>query len=222
MFELIALLFLTTEVFAETRQKIVVVDTGVTQEQVNKPYMCEKGVLNAIKDDGLTVHPHGSNIVGLIGKQINIKKYCVLSIRYNSGYSSGPDSTDSLKKSFSMVLKEKNVLWVNVSVTGEGFDPEELSLVKKINEKNIGMSLAAGNEGLNLNEPCGIFPACYRLNVPNKSLYRVIGSSTSRESFKSNYGNIVTDKEDGVQQGTPALTGTSQATAIYTGKLFKE
>jgi hypothetical protein len=221
MIGIIFSLIFASEVFSLERKKIVVIDTGVSISQKSKDYMCDHGVLSAVDDKGLAQHPHGSNITGLIGDQINSKEYCIVSIKFHSGFG-GEGAMEGLNKSLDMVLEQKNVIWVNMSLAGDGFNIKEYVLLNKINSQNIGMSVAAGNDGVNLNKECNTYPACYKTMVKNTSLFRVIGSSTSIGNFKSNYGNIVEDKEDGVQKGIPSLTGTSQATAIYTGKLFKD
>lgn len=83
----------------------------------------------------------------------------------------------------------------------------------------------ADSVGQDLDKNCFYYPACYKFPL---EYYRVVGSNTGYENpfggitEYSNYGKKVTHWEDGTEVGTPKLRGTSQATAIHTGKWVRE
>jgi hypothetical protein len=87
------------------------------------------------------------------------------------------------------------------------------------------MVVAAGNEDISLDDRCVIYPACYlkqmreMKEVVNVSNFIVVGA---KDTGSSNTGLVVTVTAVGKNQGYPKMTGTSQATANFTGKLFSK
>ena len=75
--------------------------------------------------------------------------------------------------------------------------------------------------GADLDKECDVYPACY---IFNTKYFHVVGSSEgsiNRWGGIDNYGNYgsrVQFLEPGTMRGTPEMTGTSQSTAIHTGK----
>ena len=75
--------------------------------------------------------------------------------------------------------------------------------------------------GADLSKKCDVYPACLQFN---SELFHVVGTSTGYKNdwggnhFYGNYGKPGMYYEDGTLKGFPAMTGTSQATAIHTGK----
>lgn len=110
-------------------------------------------------------------------------------------------------------LKDKNNLYVR-----KDSNFRDSKLVK-------GVEYVKANIGFDLDKKCQYFPACYDFDSKN---FHVVGSTTGyKNSYGgitsySNYGKKVTSWEDGTNKGFPPLSGTSQATAIHTGKWVKE
>jgi hypothetical protein len=201
----------------EKRGKIVVLDTGLGLHQVNKPYIC-KGFKQPLawnlKSD---IHyQHGPNIIGLIGSRIDSKRFCILSLNiYNDDLKSRGYITALFK-----TTRLNNVVAVNLSLNGKGYIALEHVFISMLLKKNIKVIVSSGNEGKLLTRlNCPHFPVCLKSFYLNDENFIVVKSSTGDYS---NYSNFIPMKsEDGTDRGQPPMTGTSQATGVFTGSLFK-
>jgi subtilisin family serine protease len=220
---MIAYLFLTLfafDVFADSRQKIVVIDTGVGYKQYKKPYMCKYGNLGS--KGWLDGHGHGSNVIGLIGEKIDTDKTCIVSIKLEVDGSKNPEK--AIIEAMDMAEKLKPVA-VNISWAGAVSFESELKSIIRMVSSGVKVVVAAGNGGISLDTYCGIYPACYLKkmkdmnNIINVSNFIVVGA---KDTGSSNTGTVVTVTAIGKDQGYPKMTGTSQATANFTGKLFSK
>ena len=217
----ILFLILSFSVYSETRQKIVVIDTGIKMFQSLSPYMCKNGRLGS-NSSWLDKHGHGSNVIGLIGDKIDPIKTCIVSIKLDLGQSLTPEKDIATV----MEMTEKlNPIAVNISMSGViHYESEKQSFIRLIN-KGTKIIVAAGNESLNLDRGCLIYPACYLKDIKSDrasssvSNFFVVGA---KDTGSSNTGSVVTVTAVGKKQGYPVMTGTSQATANFTGKLFSK
>lgn len=223
----------------ETRQKIVVIDTAVNEYQLSMKYMCKDGSVSpdghsksfhsrAEADKlGFSTLRHGENVVSLIGNGINSDKYCVYHIFWNYQNNANYNYVQALK----LASQLTNVVGLNLSISTENTSvaiPQEETYIGQMISKGVKVVAALGNEDVLLTkENCFTFPACLQAKF-NKSQFFVVGSNTKMRAdedfnFKS-YSNSSTylevSYEDGTKRGWPVLTGTSQAAAVYTGKLF--
>lgn len=195
----------------ETRDKIVVIDSGVGISQFNKHFMCKNGSITTFPNSTIFDNDgHGTNIIGLIASKINSKTQCIVSIKTwdveanMDAYLNALEITRNLKPKF-----------VNISMTGEGFNFKELMGLISITNNGGTIIVAAGNEGINLDNDCKIYPACYKKIISrfNKNKFYVISTLTTGSG---NSGSIVSAYLDGKNKGFPVRSGTSQATAIFT------
>lgn len=221
---ILSLLLLSSVCFGrETRSPIAVLDTGVNRTLARQPFMCKDGATNTVGYTKYDLHGHGSNIIGIISKNLDSKKYCILSIKvfhryFRQGHSFWKyDVVKGLK-----IAIERKAKFINMSLYGPESDPKEKRQIQKALSKGIKILIAAGNKGRNLDQNCDSYPACYKLPGVH-----VVGSgySNSNRNDKSNYGSeTVTDWRDGdnIRAGGTTLSGTSQATAILTGELVKK
>ena len=215
------LIFFASEAFSESRQKIVVIDTGVSYAQSIKPYMCKNGNLGS-NGNWKDTHGHGSNVIGLIGEKIDAKKTCIVSIKLEVDRLKNPEQ--SIMYAMEMAEKIKPVA-VNISMAGTIKYESELNSMVRMVSSGVKVVVAAGNEDMSLDDYCIIYPACYlkRMkdmdNVINVSNFIVVGA---KDTGSSNTGSIVTVTAIGKNQGYPKMSGTSQATANFTGKLFSK
>jgi subtilisin family serine protease len=221
MIKYLLLILISTYTLAETRQKIVVIDTGISFAQSLKPYMCKNGKLST-SNDWKDVDGHGTNIVGLIGDRINPKKTCVVSIKLDLKNSKNIEM-DVIK---SMLMAENlKPVGVNISMAGNFSSRLELLSIVRMISSGVKVIVAAGNEGVNLDRNCYIYPACYLAEIKkekkiiNISNFIVVGA---KDVSVSNTGSVVTVTTNGSKQGFPVMSGTSQATANFTGKLFSK
>lgn len=228
--------------------KVAVIDTGIDPKLLKGNSYC-KGGHKDFTDKGLDdAHGHGTHISGLIDqyaknyvfndkpafKMDEIKvDYCQIVIKY--WHSNQDKTTDPLETSIKAIQYaiDQEVDVINYSGGGDAPSDKEKALVLKALNKGIKFVAAAGNGALNLeNENIGYdldvkpyYPAMY-----DPRIY-VVGNITKDNSIvtSSNRGKSVKYWEvgDRVLSRLPGssygyMTGTSQATAIKTGKLIRE
>ena len=162
---------------------------------------------------------HGTNIVGIIdgyAKSAGVN-YCIVVIKYYSdsqpGYVNLMASVEAIRHALAI-----GVDIINYSGGGEVPVLAESLLIGMFIDKGGKFVAAAGNEGMNLDRPeNGFYPAM----EDNRVI--VVGNKDKNglRSRSSNYGRVVSRWEVGV--GVTAyditLSGTSQATAVATGKI---
>jgi major intracellular serine protease len=209
--------------FTDKRIPVVVLDTGINfKDNKVTPYLCVNGHRDYTGEGLFDYNGHGTNVAWQIIKSFNKKKYCILSVKYY--LSTSLFFSSNLRKELQGIeyAIELKAALINFSGGGESYSLSEDQVVKKALSSNIKVVVAAGNNGSNLDEKCNFFPACLK---PNKNLY-VVGSLSAegKKMGHSNYGHAVTNWALGErvedQNGKP-LTGTSQATAVLSGKLLK-
>lgn len=213
------ILIASFSLFAETRQKIVVIDTGVSMRQSSMDYMC-KGGLQSTHGSWVDTNGHGSNVIGLIAEKINPKKLCIVSIKLDI-----PDKGDAyfyIAKSIRMA-EEFSPVGVNISMAGSAKIESEFRSIVRMATSGVKIVVAAGNDSMNLDLACDTYPACYKKEMMKRGIpsrnFIVVGTV---DTVRGNVGSIVTAKTFGKNQGFPKMTGTSQATANFTGKLFSK
>lgn len=210
------ILFVTLACAAtETRRKIAILDTGI-DEDFPSQYLCSEGN----KDfTGLGLHDyikHGTHLAYIIKDYINPKQECLLILKFydhTASVHSGP-LMDAYRH-----LKTIDISFLNMSFGGEVFSPMEKETINTLLDKGVIISVAAGNNSLNLNISCDYYPACYKFNNSN---FHVVAScdSSGKIAKYSNFNGPVTECNNGtkVKAGPYTFTGTSQSTAIQTGK----
>lgn len=184
--------------------KVAVIDTGKSYAKGIE--LCGSIDLTGRSLDHTDRHGHGTNVAYLIDKYAGGVKYCQLPINY---YGSGDNSAKS-NIAFNLAISY-GVDIINYSGGGLERDNVECGLIKTALDRGIIIVAAAGNEGRDLAEQA-YYPAMCDDRVV------VVGCSNLEDS---NYGKVdFTYKCKSV--GKPAMSGTSQATAIITGKLVNK
>lgn len=232
----------------ETRTKIAIIDTGIRVNSHNKKYLCKFGHKSFIYGQNplQDAHGHGTNVASLIIPNMDNKRQCLVIVKFwdvNMGSANGME----LVRLSLLHVEKLGVSYINMSLTGNEPDHLEYQYIKRLINKGVRIAVAAGNDNMNLDKTCQAYPACYNFKSKN---FRVVGSNTMGlkalqrtirvgkapkrvqivkingkwfEKYPySNLGNRVTHWENGTNRGTPQMTGTSQATAIVTGKWVKE
>jgi hypothetical protein len=209
---------------------IAVIDTGLkkTDESVNA-HLCKyghkdftsqrmfskfPGIPTPVPTD---IHGHGTNVVGLIDQYAGEKNYCIVILKY---YEDTPAS-DNMRNTLEALQYAINIgaKYINYSGGGGQFSPSENRLVKQFLNKGGRFIAAAGNESQDIDA----FPY-----YPAKDDERVITvgnvNSDGTVASSSNYGDSVTRWENGQNRTAFGVTmsGTSQATAVATGKIINE
>jgi hypothetical protein len=197
---------------------VAVIDTGFTKTQDNVK-LCSIGRMDFTKSGTLTdSHPqrHGSNVIGLITQNAGDSGYCIVSIKVFN-YVDGKLTFNYLEylEALRFIVKLKPAI-LNLSMAGEVLFTGEAALIKTILDQGTQIVAAAGNDGVNLDYTgCNVYPACI-----DPRIY-MIGNSTSNTSNTGHYIDTTEDGSNKKAAGT-VLTGTSQATAIFTGKVVKQ
>lgn len=202
--------------------KVAIVDTGLDLKDPRfQDVICKDGHWDFVTNSPSVVdeHGHGTHVAGLIKKYAkDSKNYCLLIYRY---YAEDGQNVTRFVKAIKMAI-DNGADFVNVSGGGVEYSREEYELIKT--HPNVTFVVAAGNDGRQLNNSYKYFPASY--NLPNEV---VVGNHNffCKKAASSNYGSIVKAWEPGVSvistlpNGvTGSMTGTSQSTAIHTGKML--
>lgn len=203
----------------EHRRKIAIVDTGIEINDKTKKYLCY-GKHYDVTGTGIEdKHGHGTNIAGIIAKQMDITKVCLLIIKYYGTFGS-PVSAEV--KALQIALEQK-ATHVNLSSGGPGNVKLEKQVIEKLLKQKVYITVSSGNNNERLTkENCNYYPACYNFQ---SSYFNVIGNgkSEANKQQSSNFGPVVTNWREGknVEGFGVVMSGSSQSTAIFTGELIK-
>lgn len=230
---------LSVNAFADCKKvpiKIAVIDTGFGyMDRGHGAKLCLYGhkdfsnenrsttSYGTISDLPLDTHSHGTNIAGIIdGYMANSGlDYCIVVIKYYSEMQTGAQNLDATARAIHYAVNLK-VDFINYSGGGPDFSRGEYRAMKRAEKSGIKFIAAAGNEHKDIDqEENYYYPAAYRLKnivtVGNWAYPGVINSS-------SNFGSNVNRWEIGTNVTAYGITmsGTSQATAVATGKIASE
>lgn len=206
---LILLTFLCSfNALAETLVKVAVIDTGLDMKYSKSVPLCRDGHKDFTGEGLNDNNGHGTNIVGLIVNSYKPTGYCIVLIK--------AFSRDPQVQYVTQALEYAEQIQANIiNLSGGGPNPikREREVVMRLLDKNIILSVAAGNDNVNLDEDCNYYPACY-----DPRIY-VVGNSNGR----SNYGKVVDIWYNGQNKTEFGVTrsGTSQSTAQFTSQLLK-
>lgn len=198
----------------ETREKIAILDSGIRPSGLEK-YLCKDGHFDLTGEGLVDVLDHGTNIAWIISKYIDPKKSCLLIIKVFRHYEA--NSVFDIANGLNRVNTIDNVKFINISGGGESPCENEKDELQIAVDRGTTVCVAAGNKSMDLSKSCAYYPACYDI----KKNYFVVASGDENGLHKfSNYGGPVNRIENGksVDGGNIIMTGTSQATAICTGK----
>jgi subtilisin family serine protease len=213
---------------------IAVIDTGIDP---TVPHLCQFGHWSFDSKPLEDTEGHGTHISGLITKYAEHGDYCLVSLKYYQNGGLGSHNLDNEKLAFRRAI-DLNVDFINLS--GGGADPnnEERALIEEALSKGIKIIVAAGNDGHDLSV-IPYYPACYDNRITVVGNLGIGGGYkcgddvpkdkwAAMRAYSSNYGPSVNRWEVGTAcisnapgGQTRVMYGTSQSTAIATGKLVK-
>ncbi len=180
-------------------------------QQGVKPY----GYKDFVPSDSIG---HGANVVGLINQYAKNSNYCIVVLKY---YDRSDTATDPLSNTINAIRYATSLGVKYINYSGGGTDPSYLEklAIKNFLDQGGKFVAAAGNERKNVDQS-GYYPAL------DDSRITVVGSAEKdgTVSTYSNWGSSVKRWEYGsnaVGFGIK-MSGTSQATAIATGKIINE
>lgn len=217
---LVAVLFLLVSTMADASQiRIAVVDSGLRPEYVS--HLCENSSYSLVpgqRVDKEIISRHGTNVVGLINKYAEDADYCITMIKV---FTDNPiDPISRFTKALELLATEKYDI-VNVSANGLGYYERERNAVVALLNRGVIVVAAAGNESKNLDVFCNSYPACYDPRIVVVGAIRPDRTLVPSSNYALNMRNLIYELGEDQQAGGVILTGTSQATAITTGKLVK-
>jgi subtilisin family serine protease len=235
------LLFINENSFSKEKLiRIAVIDTGFDFSNPRNVKICKTGHKDFSSFSKLSKYSnadfdyqnnlpydtngHGTHVAGLIAKYAKNANYCLIFLKYfkdeNTGKENLINSTRALKEA-----KKLKVDIINYSGGGPEPDEDEKKIVLSLLESNVKLVMAAGNEAENIDIPrYRYYPAAYD---PRIIVVGALGKNGKRLK-SSNYGETVDVYELGeeveslyLNNRKIRLSGTSQATAIHTGKLIR-
>ncbi len=196
--------------------KVAIIDTGEPNIRV-KP--CDTGHTDftglGIKD----THGHGTNIANLIDQNAGDAEYCQIYLKYYDARSERDNLSNSIKAwERAIQLNADVVIYAGGGTSYSGYEEE---VVKRALSKGIFIFTAAGNEGSNLEANCNYYPACIDWRIVKVGCKDSQGKLCPRSNYAKHLENFI--YADGYERsaGGYTLTGTSQATAVVTGKFLK-
>lgn len=205
---------------------IAVIDSGI---DASIPKLCKfghKSFSSALPNPLLDEDGHGTHIAGLISSTAEDGDYCLVSIKYYNVKAKGTENLDNMIKSVQYAINI-GVNFINISGGGPERNEQEYKLIETALNQHIKIVVAAGNEHIDLDKVCNFFPACYDKRIV--IVGNLIRNGSTTRSPTSNYGNVVNRWETGTYVLSTApggklvrMSGTSQATAVATGKLVRE
>jgi major intracellular serine protease len=226
---LMSALLVSTPCYSKPKTiKVAVIDTGLDRNDHRfKNVLCKDGHFNFVNNSTDTTdnNGHGTHIAGLIKQHAGVKGYCLVILKYFDN-----SSKDTLP-AFIKAVKHANSIGANIvnfSGGGSMFEIAEFEAIKQASK--VKFIVAAGNNGSDISSSFSKFyPASY--DLPNVMPVGNLDQSMQRAP-SSNFGDsriiweVGTDLNSTapckiVQKCEAKATGTSQATAVYTGKMIR-
>lgn len=221
---------------------------NIDKTGLSRPKLCNGGHIDFTRDEFDSEylkdnHGHGTHVAGIIAKGLDEIDYCLVIIKFYDPYKI--NGIANSVKSFQWAIDQK-VDIINYSAGGTEYSDDEKEVVLKALKLGIKIVSASGNEktrlykqGVGLSPKqerklaslnrkvftCHYYPACYN------SLIECVGNELSygMPAPSSNYGDAITVWEEGTSvysllpdNSFGVMSGTSQATAVRTGKIVKE
>lgn len=218
--------------------RLAVIDTGIDLNNTDAP-IC--GLYDLTGEGIYDFNGHGTHVSDTIDQYVknrvrtrqhpNLRNkplnkrtnYCQYIIKFYTSKGDALLNTVRTIQAFNLALK-LNVDIINYSAGGPIFVKPEKDIIKKLLDNNITLVTVAGNDGVNIDEK-GYYPASYDSRVI------VVGNlkKDGTKNLTSNFGNTVRFWEVGTEvlallpgKVIGTLTGTSQATAVKTGKIINK
>jgi major intracellular serine protease len=203
---------------------VAVVDTGFDRTKSNAK-LCKYGHADFSRKKPvfgkvpMDTHGHGTNVAQLIADNAGDTPYCLVIINFYRENATAAESVVSTVAAFNYASTLQTDI-LNFSGGGNYPNSREEIAIKKLLNKGVVIVAAAGNDGIVIDKNVGYYPAMYDsriFSVGNLTKERTIAKTSNR-------GPYVNTWEIGTEMaaGGVTLSGTSQATAVKTGKIVRE
>lgn len=208
------LLLLSPIAHADTRTKVAVVDTGMPTSLFDSRYLCSDGHKDISGTGIVDRHGHGSMIARDIARNIDVSTHCILIVKWIDWGRENIQPPVMMQRIAAAIdyAVISNSKYINLSLNGPGSSEYERQALTLALMQGVVVTVAAGNDGLNLSHNCDAFPACYAFR--NKNFIVVANYRGTTRQRTSNYGGPVNAYEYGP-------TGTSESAAIFLGKYIR-
>lgn len=215
--------------FEDLREKIVIVDTGISYTPIMEKFLCkQKNLHKDFTGQGLNdVVGHGTHLAHLIGKQLDFSKFCIVIIKFFHKEKIVGDYGAAVTYAASL-----NPRVINLSLNGLEESPRETMAINKALRQGTSVFVSAGNESQNLTIICNAFPACIKVSHPN---FYVVSNGARTPAGIVEYAESSNTEGPARYlangQDVPSfvgykkiqkMTGTSQATAILANKYIRQ
>lgn len=243
---ILALIISSMNISAKSQIRVAVIDTGIDTIAVEKyrDALCDSGHKDFTGEGIYDFNGHGTNVSGLIHKYARGSNYCQVIIKV---FPLRPATPEERIKMFLDAVNYAIDIGVNIiNISSGGYESmeTEYNAFMRAAKNKVLVVAAAGNEGQRLGEKY-----CETIDVPTKKKNHTVTITVCRRAqfypamYKSNwilsvgnkmrnnkrhpssnYGKYVEVWENGVNAVGlygPPMTGTSQATAITTGKIVR-
>lgn len=168
-------------------------------------------------------HGHGTHVTGLIDTYARQghANFCLIIIKYYNAKSIETENLENTVKAikYATYIHADFINYSSGGITEKAKSEKEIEAVKEYLDQGGKFVSAAGNERTDIDE-IPYYPAM------DDDRVIVVGNGKSLEDHAntSNYGKRVNAWENGddVKSYDTYMTGTSQATAIHTGKMIAE
>lgn len=198
---------------------VAVIDSGFDEAALKKSKvkLCPKGHYDATYEDytigyDWTKVQHGTKMAALVSKYSKGRACLVLikALDHDPYIQNIVYINRALKH---LILMKDYVKIASLSYSGPQYNQQErVSMMQLSYSNKVAMFVAAGNDDIDLDLNCSIYPACYRA-IDRK----VVVSADNVSHF--NRGSVVNLWENGLELG---IGGTSIAAAIAAGKAAYE
>lgn len=199
--------------------RLAIIDTGYDATLAEpKIKLCKDGHFNFSNgkaEVGFT-GLHGTIVASVIARGLTNVDYCAVIITLEMGAGFRADViSEAVEK-----LENQNIKAVNMSLRGFDYSWVEYRRLRILTMQGTAVFAASGNENLDLDQKCNVYPACYQL----PKLYAV-GATDEDPTLKApytNYGSkvILWFPGDTVFQGK-LFRGTSFAAPAATSEFIR-
>lgn len=209
---LISILLATS---VQAKQKVIIIDTGLNPDPILSKFVCGEGIIDFTGEGTNDYDGHGTNIAGIITNGLDPNKVCIIPVKFWPRDVNPRKTNKNYLEAMVYAYQHRAYDYLNLSLNGSMPVEFERVALQFITNRGILVAAAAGNSGINLDNNCAAYPACY-LGLKN---FYVIGSHLPF----SNYGKVVTHKFSGnnVCYGSVCRSGTSQSTAQFMNEVLK-
>ena len=215
---ILTLLLVGGAVHAKKQYRVAVIDTGFNPfmtDEVTKNHTCKDGHFDystGKAELGLDVIGHGTSVTELVVKAAETKNFCIMHYKIFGAL----QTKDDVAKAIRMAVKN-GAKAINMSISIFNYYRKDKKAIKYALKKGVKIFNAAGNNGLNLNVHCDVYPACFKIG--HKDFF-VVGSRNMYGDVArySNVGRIIDVYELGDYNGN---RGTSFAAPVAMGKYIK-